>query len=596
MSFVQCLISFLQLLYNLAYLRGKAYSIMKIEFSGVLVKSFLLLVFSGGFIVNAQRIKLDLGAGYGFGLTNTYFTTGTSETDQSTGVLTKDLQSNIFNYNQGVSSHLKLNYALNSQLFLVAGARYQNGKRSYDPLASGYVNSTPYYVEQSDFKYQQLDVQIGLGIEKKIADRWSVYFSHGFTFFVFGKAVENHVVEADEPGSPILVEQTIVEEPSFTFGAYGDIGLVYRLSDRFSLFFNTTVQSKNWSTKRSRITQFTQDGVDQIPENYTSQLEAEYAASVEYNSSTPPNTNQPSTLLKTWMPNSGLETVLGVRYGFGADPPEKESFASLSRLYLQSSIGYGMPMSERTLISSSKSTDVTSSSTITQSDSRLYSYGKGLSGQLLMGYSPGKGISAEIGAVFNTSRFSTLDKEQYQAFNYPISTWDLNTDYSAWMLRNTYGLKMESDFKKINAFIRTGLSLGFAGLTETITRASSTFPSTTQEVQTIFEYRGNLSVGAYIGLGASLRLNQRLDLVAEAVTYIQNWSPKKRELVSYSVDGVNYTEQLSTYEKEVEYLSELNGNYSTTDFSSPEQRLRIAEPFSSFMLTLGLRWHLVKGK
>jgi hypothetical protein len=556
----------------------------------VLLSSFALHL-------HAQRISVDLGAGYGFGLTSTYYTVGKMENDAESGVLTRDIRSLKFNYNEGFTGHLKVNYALPSSLFLVAGARYQQGSRQYDSFASNTIFDPAPYVSTKEFTFRQLDAQIGLGIQKKLSDRWSMYFSHGFTFFVYGEAMENELFEQDNGGQISVVRTTTTHRPAFTFGAYGDIGFNYRLSDHISLFFNTTIQSKNWSTKHSTVTESNQDGVDQLPESTTSQLETEYASTIESSLNGSGNPNEATVELKEWMPNSGCEAVIGVRFGFGSGPVEKEKPLNLSRLYLQGTVGYGMPMSERTLTSSSTVIDPMNSDYTTSSESRLFSYGRGISGQLLLGLHTGKAISWEIGAVFNTSSYTTKDHLENSFFGANSVITDNEFDYAAWMLRNTYGLRMESDFEKVNAFVRMGVSLGFAGLTETQTTATqyNTQIIFLSDTQVEYKYSGGLSLGAYIGLGTSVRLNNRLDFVAEAVTYIQNWSPKRREMVSFTAGGQDFMANLSYYDTHIEYLSEVDDN-GEVNADAPNEQLRISQPFSSFMLTVGLRWHLVKVK
>ncbi|MDX2360665.1 MAG: hypothetical protein QNK23_07650 [Crocinitomicaceae bacterium] len=565
------------------------------------VNTVALIIVLGNFSTHAQRLKIDLGVGYGIGLTSTYLTTGSSETNLDTGVQTVDLISEGFNLNQGLTGHLKFNYMLNQEIFLVAGARYQNGRREYAPYSFGYTGNISLIQElkRAD-EFEQLDVQIGLGIEKKLSDRWSVYFSHGFTFFVYGKFTSNRsTTQSGNSGPNFSREIETVYRPQFTFGAYGDVGVVYKLSDHFNVFFNATVQSKNWSTKNSQITRFTVDGVDQLPTYSVSQLETVYSSTVESSSSTPVDPDKPSASNQTWMPNSGVEAVLGVRVSFGDEQKEGKKLKEREAgLYLVGTFGYGMPMSELTRTSTVLDVNSVTMESTSSSESKLYSYGKGFSGQLLLGYRIGHGFSAEIGGVFNQSESSASSLVTYSTNGNVNTETAVDYTYSAWMIRNTYGLKLESQFKRINAFVRTGLSLGFAGLTQSSEETwTGLFPNPVTEVtQRKYEYSGNVSLGAYIGLGSSVRLSQRFDLVAEAVTYIQNWSPRKREFVVHTVDGVDQLSGATTYSTEVEYVSEINETSADLNPDSPRQALRIAEPFSSFMITVGIRFNFIRKK
>lgn len=565
----------------------------------VLIQHLVLcLTFLVGLSSRAQQLSVDLGVGYGAGLTSIYQTTGSTKTDAVSGETIYDYTSNRFDYNQGLTAHCKVNYMLDHELFLVAGARYQNGSRKYDLY--GYANSPISFREDTwSYEYEQLDVQIGLGIEQKLSERVSVYLSHGFTFFVYGKATTDllrHTYYTSLPTSEF--ESTTLYKPAFTFGAYGDIGVLYKLTRHVSLFFNATIQSKNWSSKTSRITRQIYNGTDQIPGSSVMSLEAEYSDHIETNSMLSTDPDQPSVQLKTWMPNSGIEAVLGARITFGKDSSARKPTVSNTRLYVQGAFAYGMPMSERTMVSKESTSETIFVNSTLSADSKLYSYGKGLAGELLLGYSLGKGFSAEIGGVYNASKYSNSSRHSASNFTFVYSTTDTNTLHTAWMLRSTFGVKLESQKQVINAFVRTGFSLGFAALRETIeTESSFSNPNpvnttTKKEIR----YSGNASFGAYIGLGASVRLSPRLALVSEAITYIQNWSPKRSEITEYTINGVDQLPNTSTYLTQTEYVSTLDAYSAGSDPNVPRKSLRTAEPFSSFMITLGLRYSIVLHK
>ena len=571
---------------------------MKMKIIWHIANTAMLIIVLGSFSLSAQRFKLDAGLGYGIGLTSTYHNTEVVESLMFSGVNNLEQRSERFDYNQGITGHLKFNYMLNQELFVVAGARYQSGQRKYGPNI--YISDSPVdidYRSEYSFSYEQLDVQVGLGVEKKLSDRWSVYLSHGFTFFVHGRATTESSQTMTGSGSSYATREFIrVDRPRFTFGAYGDVGVIYKLSDHFNLFFNATVQSKNWSTKDSKVTRFEIDGVDQLPTSSVSQLETVYYSSVEtILSSTPVDPDQPSTSSQTWMPNSGLEAVLGVRVNFGAESVQKEIHVRKLGLYIQGAFGYGMPMSELTKVSNELNIFENPVSYSESYESNLYSYGKGFSGQLLLGHSIGNGFSLEIGGVFNTSEYSNYYKQTEFWSGLLDTETIMNNVYSAWMIRNTYGVKLESQFKRINAFLRTGLSLGFAGLKESSEIVGTDYltPSFTL-IEREYQYSGNVSLGAYIGLGSSVRLSDRFDLIGEAVTYIQNWAPSRRETTQFTVNGIDQLDGASVYSKELEFVSEIND--PIYDANSPQKALRISEPFSSFMITVGIRFNITGKK
>lgn len=554
-----------------------------------LIWTFFFLALSA----NGQRFHIDLGFGYGFGLTSVYRETGNSEIDDLTETQHIALKSEKLNFNQGFTGNWKINYCLDQSLFLTLGARYQGSNRRYEPLIKDQYDL--YTEEHYEVDFEQLDTQIGLGIIKEFSDRWSMYMSHGFTFFVYGRSkTRTTTVTQDGIMQATTLTKEAVGTPRFTFGAYGDVALVCKLSDHIDLFLNMTIQSKNWSLKKEKVTELTLDVTDLTIGATTSLLETVYEPSIETDSNIPSDPNTPTKLPQSWMPNSGIEGILGMRFKLGAAPNLKNTDDRNAAIYMQGAIGYGMPMSELTSNSTESTFDPVSGHTTNKVNSELYSYGKGLSGQLLIGYYLGKGISTEIGGVFNSS------KNVYSIKQTIVNESYLDVEYlnRAWIIRTTYGIKLETQYPRLNAFVRTGLSLGFAEINGTTNfNITSYTPTTTTEVREAqFKYSGNVSLGGYIGIGASSRLSSSLELITEAVTYAQNWSPNKLVLEKFEIDGVDQAPAMTTYEKEIHFISELNDDDYSFDPNSPQEQSRTVEPFSSFMLTLGLRYYFGKGQ
>lgn len=100
-------------------------------------------------------------------------------------------------------------------------------------------------------------------------------------------------------------------------------------------------------------------------------------------------------------------------------------------------------------------------------------------------------------------------------------------------------------------------------------------------------YKGGLPLGFSAALGVNYTLNDRFNVFAELNCNGINYSPKKYELTLYELNGEDLLDDLTTSQKEIEFVREYDA-LDPVPSSSPEKRLKESFPFSNVELNLGV--------
>jgi hypothetical protein len=93
-----------------------------------------------------------------------------------------------------------------------------------------------------------------------------------------------------------------------SLGFSGALGLQFELSEKLHFFTEVHMITHSWAPKRSVITEYTENGADQLPSMDTNDKETEYLD--KYTASDDPNA--PDKELKYFMPLSSIGLQLGL--------------------------------------------------------------------------------------------------------------------------------------------------------------------------------------------------------------------------------------------------------------------------------------------
>lgn len=111
------------------------------------------------------------------------------------------------------------------------------------------------------------------------------------------------------------VRQTTVTSGGWGSGGFVNAGASYAITARWGAFAELGCAAQSWAPRRGRLTEFTQDGVDMLPAQSTSDTHVEYEDSYSTLDSYDPD--EPSKALRTRLPMSTWGVCLGIRCALG---------------------------------------------------------------------------------------------------------------------------------------------------------------------------------------------------------------------------------------------------------------------------------------
>jgi hypothetical protein len=242
--------------------------------------------------------------------------------------------------------------------------------------------------------------------------------------------------------------------------------------------------------------------------------------------------------------------------------------------YVNINAGYGLSMSSQNINGFYNYTSGTNSVTKEQVNVSL---GKGLNFGGAFGYMFNKNIGAELGVSY------LIGGKSKETDTYTGGT----TDYtlSAKMLRVIPSLIIASGLEGINPYAKFGLVIATGS---TMYDYSDNDNGDVTKMK--MKYSGGLGFGLYSGIGASFNLSDKMSLFGELNMINLSSAPTKSEITEETYNGTDVLPNLTTAEKETEYVDSYT--YSTTTpapDSEPAKALKQKYPFGSFGLNIGLK-------
>jgi len=199
-------------------------------------------------------------------------------------------------------------------------------------------------------------------------------------------------------------------------------------------------------------------------------------------------------------------------------------------------------------------------------------------------YTYGTGTNIGLSAGYNFSEKIALNLDLAYLFSkeYEIEMYSENISHRARMVNITPGIQMSAGYDKFNPYAKAGLVLGFGKI---ITESEN------DDFYSKTELTGGLALGINGALGIEYKLSDAFQVFAEASLASISWAPEKAEYVTYEIDGVDYLPNMTTSEKEVNFVNEYEEAYGMDDDDpdEPETQLKYNYPFSNAGATIGIK-------
>lgn len=237
----------------------------------------------------------------------------------------------------------------------------------------------------------------------------------------------------------------------------------------------------------------------------------------------------------------------------------------------------------------------------TSSQNYFYNYTEGENSyteeQVNVSLGQGLDLGASIGYMFNEHigtdlGISYLIGSKRTAHDIYMDPYFGNstTDYSMYanMLRINPSIVISGGSRKLSPYAKFGILFGSGTVKYEINAVED------NEVLSMkMKMNGGLSVGLTSGIGANLKINDKMALFGEIQAINMSYSPTKGKLTELTEAGVDLLPELTTSEKETEFVDSHTFNYENPPSDSkPSQELKQKLPFGSVGFNLGIRMNL----
>lgn len=242
--------------------------------------------------------------------------------------------------------------------------------------------------------------------------------------------------------------------------------------------------------------------------------------------------------------------------------------------YLNINAGYGFQMSSGNLGNFYNFSTTNSSNTYKQINLSL---GKGFNFGGAIGYMFNKNIGSEIG-------ISYLVGAKSKAQDIYVGG---QTDYklSARMLRINPSLVISSGYNLINPYAKIGLLIGSGSVFEELVDNDGG-----DLTEGKIKMNGGVALGANASLGVLCKLSKRFYFFGELNMVNMSYAPTKGKLTEATLNGVDILSDMTTSEKETDYVDSYTESQSNPQLDSqPTKSLKVKMPFGSVGAILGLR-------
>lgn len=256
--------------------------------------------------------------------------------------------------------------------------------------------------------------------------------------------------------------------------------------------------------------------------------------------------------------------------------------------YAELNVGYGLGLPSSTL-GNETYTDVAGTG----------SYSKPITGTLGSGLNitvtPGYMISKHLGVELGINYFmgsKTVISESSSSLNFS----DKTTAHSN-QLRLLPSVVVSTGGEKLYGFAKAGLAIPVLGDTKGIREVSTPTPlgAIPTEINTLT--KGNVSLGFRGSVGIGYNISDLIALNLEVFHTSLTIKPKSRTIESYTSAGQDLLGFMDTYDKETNYVGELNSSSNNDSYNpdystdSAKDEIPTKTNFSQFGIALGIKFN-----
>lgn len=223
------------------------------------------------------------------------------------------------------------------------------------------------------------------------------------------------------------------------------------------------------------------------------------------------------------------------------------------------------------------------------------SLGQGYMGNLTIGYQTTKQISFDLTMSYLYGKPISTKNEMIYSNGVESAS---SKEYSRSLLI-TPSLILYKDFKILSPYLSLGFALGFLN-----TKREFDYRSYDDKIKVHIDddFTGRQSYGYTVKLGVQKKFNEILGVYGDVSITNLTFSPDKREMTSFTVNGIDSINTLKKSVLQTEYSDDYTKKYKyengkwveSWDESVPRKSGKFDIPFSYISINLGIRIYFIK--
>ena len=246
-----------------------------------------------------QKFFVTVNAQYGFRTKNSYNDYNYTET--STKTTAENINSSLGN---GLNAGGALGYMFTKNIGAEVGISYFSGDKNKKTVI--FTNYKSSVTHSSNMLQINPSLIISAGL-KKI----NPYAKFGY---MIGSGSILREYNENKNGDITLMKFKYTD--GLALGLNASVGVLYSLNDNISLFGQVNMTDMTYAPTKGERTEWTVNGVDQLPNATVNQKQIEYVDSYTEDSNNPQPDSQPYKDLKRYYPFNSFGFSLGLKYGF----------------------------------------------------------------------------------------------------------------------------------------------------------------------------------------------------------------------------------------------------------------------------------------
>jgi opacity protein-like surface antigen len=253
------------------------------------------------------------------------------------------------------------------------------------------------------------------------------------------------------------------------------------------------------------------------------------------------------------------------------------------KMYIRGGLGGGVGLKQYVL-------NVWADETATATTDNYVVKSLGLGGGFNVNAAFGYKFSDYVGIEFGINEFIGMGKKVNGSRTGTTNDFTSEDKISGMMLQVVPAVVISPNLEKVNPYARLGMIIGV--LPSIVVNSSKTSTSGgVSRATTITESKqklhGGLALGFTAAAGASFNLSDKLALYGEFVFNGITYAPSKRIYKTYTVDGVDKLANMTTKEKEMEFVKKYDADENIPD-GSPDKAPKVSFNFSNVELNIGV--------